>query len=32
VSYQNSQETKKFLDNEYKKWAVVAKKANIVIK
>ena len=32
VSYQNSQETKKFLDNEYKKWAAVAKKANIVIK
>ncbi len=32
VSYQNSQETKKFLDNEYKKWVAVAKKANIVIK
>lgn len=32
VSYQNSQETKKFLGNEYKRWVAVAKKANIVIK
>ena len=31
-SFLNSQETKKFLDNEYKKWSPVAKKANIVIK
>lgn len=32
VAYLNSQDTKKFLDDEYKKWSVVAKKANIVIK
>ena len=32
VGFLNSQDTKKFLDNEYKKWAPVAKKANIVIK
>jgi tripartite-type tricarboxylate transporter receptor subunit TctC len=32
VSYANSQETRKFLDNEYKKWSIVAKKANIVVK
>jgi tripartite-type tricarboxylate transporter receptor subunit TctC len=32
ASFLNSQDSKKFLDSESKKWSVVAKKANIVIK
>ena len=32
ISYLNSRETKQFLDKEFKKWSVIAKKANIVIK
>ena len=32
VAFLNSQDTKKFLDNEFKKWSIVAKKANIVVK
>jgi tripartite-type tricarboxylate transporter receptor subunit TctC len=32
AAYLNAQQTAKFLDNEYRKWSVVAKKANIVVK
>lgn len=32
ADFLNTEDTKKFLDNEFKKWSVVAKKANIVIK
>ena len=32
ASFLNSQDTKKFLDSEIKKWTPVARKANIVVK
>jgi tripartite-type tricarboxylate transporter receptor subunit TctC len=32
VAYLNSKETKQFLENEFKKWSIIAKKANIVVK